>query len=270
MIAGMSEDEMFITMASVIVGLGLWVKWLMPVLMVDASYRSGQLRAATTGAGFASVVALFVILKLWASHDVRDAPQYLFQYTAMGMLGCGFVAHIFAPLMGISHRQDVCERRNAAAMWAFCGIIPAFMLAYAGSNIGDGPSWIVVVFCAALSFAFLGAIWFAFEKLFHVSDTITVERDTAAGMRLGGLLLGMGFVAGRGAAGDWMGVENAVEDFVYVAGPALPIPLGAAVVEWLLRPTPRHALHNVVIYGALPGLAYAVAGLLYVVILKPW
>ena len=60
---------------------------------------------------------LLWVLRTLAAHDVRDDGTYLFFYMAMGAgwlaAGGGLLS-----LFGISHRDDVCERGNAAAAWA--------------------------------------------------------------------------------------------------------------------------------------------------------
>ncbi|MBK8205537.1 MAG: hypothetical protein IPK87_01965 [Planctomycetes bacterium] len=267
----MGEDEIMVTLVSGFAALVMWGIWFTNrTAMADGFYRNGKLKQGTMAGGLGVAVLLFVILKLWSSGDVRDAPQYLAQYWLMGAFVAAVAGVVIAPLMGISHRDDVCERRNPAAAYAWVGAVGGFTLAYAGSNIGNGPGWWVVVFCSMLSCGFLWLIWFGLELAFGISELVTVERDVSAGMRFGGLMLGMGIVAGRGAAGDWIDSANAVSDFMSVVVPALPLVLGAAVVELALRAKPGAEPRNPAIFGALPGIAFALGGFFYVWLLKPW
>ncbi len=267
----MGDDEIMVTVVSGFAALIMWGLWFAgSAALADSFYRNGKLKQASMAGGVAVAILLFVILKLWSSGDVRDAPQYLVQYWLMGAFVAALTGVVIAPLMGISHREDVCERHNPAAAYAWVGVVGGFTLAYAGSNVGNGPGWWVVVFCSMLSCGFLWLVWFGLELAFHISELITVERDVSAGMRFGGLMLGMGIVAGRGAAGDWTSAANAVTDFVSVVVPALPLVLGAAVVELALRAKPGAESRNATIFGALPGIAFALGGFFYVWLLKPW
>jgi hypothetical protein len=267
----MGGDELFITILSICGTLALWGWWLLAGARMEGSYyRNAELK---WGGGTAAVgvgVMLFAILKLWASHDVRDDGRYLIQYWFMGAFLAAMLGQWLTPMLGISWRHDVCENRNPAAAFAWVGAVAGLTLAYAGSNIGDGPGWWVVVFCSFLSCGFLVLLWFLLELVCHISDRVTVERDLGAGMRFGGLMLGMGIVAGRGAAGNWVDSGNAVSDFISVVGPALPLPVAAGVVELALRPRPQATRGEILLFGAIPGVLFLLGGLFYVVLLKPW
>jgi hypothetical protein len=267
----MSGDEMFITLISGIGALLMWGLWgVRASAMPSELYGNGTLKRAGGLGAIGVAVMLFVILKLWSSHDVRDDAKYLIQYWLMGAFIAALLGMILTPMLGISWRDDVCENRNPAAAFAWIGAVAGFTLAYAGSNIGDGPGWWVVVFCSFLSCGFLALVWFLLELACQVSERITVERDLGAGMRFGGVMLGMGIVAGRGAAGNWIDTANAIEDFVSVVGPALPLVLTAGLVEFVLRPRPSASWGDTLIFGVIPGALFLAGGLFYVVLLKPW
>ena len=130
------------------------------------------------------------------------------------------------------------ERANGSASLAVAGAIIGITLAYAGGNIGDGPGWWVVVFCAALATLALFAAWMLLELASGVSDAVTVDRDPSAGMRLGGFLVACGLILGR-SAGDWISVDATVRDFVLRRGRS------SCWWSWrrrrgVARPTPEH------------------------------
>ncbi|MBX3461148.1 MAG: hypothetical protein KF696_14475 [Planctomycetes bacterium] len=267
----MGEDEIMVTIASAIAALVMWGLWGANRRgMRSDFYPNASIKQLTLIGGIVNAGLLFMILKLWSSFDVRDSAPYLAQYWFMGAAFAAVAGIIISPLMGISHRDDVCERSNPAAAFAWLGVVAGFTIAYAGSNIGDGPGWWVVVFCTFVAYGFLLAVWFAFELAFHIAELVTVERDVAAGMRFGGLMLGLGIVAGRGAAGNWQGPDNAIADFLSVVVPALPLVVCAAIVELLLRPKAGAEVRQPALFGALPGLAFTLGGFFYVWLLKPW
>lgn len=267
----MGEDEMLVMVGSGVAALVMWGIWGANRMgMRSEYYPNAGVKQLTLVGGIINAVLLFVILKLWSSFDVRDSVPYLAQYWLMGAFFAAVAGIMIAPIMGISHRDDVCERSNPAAAFAWLGAVAGFTIAYAGSNIGDGPGWWVVVFCTFVAYGFLVFVWWSFELLFHIAELVTVERDVSAGMRFGGLMLGMGIVAGRGAAGNWTGAGPAVADFGAVVLPALPLAVCAAIVEFLLRPKAGAEVRNPALFGALPGLAFTLGGFFYVWLLKPW
>jgi uncharacterized membrane protein YjfL (UPF0719 family) len=123
---------------------------------------------------------------------VRDDPRYLLFYFFPGAMWVS-VAVRCLPLVGLSARDDVVERGNSSAALAIAGAILAITLCFAGGNIGDGPGWWVVVFSAGLATVALLLSWLVLETVARVADVVTIERDEAAGLRLGGWLIACGF-----------------------------------------------------------------------------
>ncbi|MCC6466601.1 MAG: hypothetical protein IT463_14770, partial [Planctomycetes bacterium] len=125
----MSEDEVMVTIFCCLGAAGWWlIAGLAPLLSVRRNRSAGSLRAAAAGVAVFCLVLLFAILVSWASHDVRNAPQYLFQYTMMGAFVVGLCTFTFGSLLGISFRDDIIERGNPAATWAGCGAMLGFTL----------------------------------------------------------------------------------------------------------------------------------------------
>jgi uncharacterized membrane protein YjfL (UPF0719 family) len=214
-------------------------------------------------APLASFGALLLVLRTASAHDVRDDIRYLLLYFFLGAAWVSVVVR-FLPLLGLSARDDVVERANSSAARAIAGAMLAITLCFAGGNIGDGPGWWVVVFSAALATVALLLSWLVLEAVARVADVVTIERDDAAGVRLGGWLVACGLIAGVGAAGDWISVRDTVSTFALVAWPLLPLVGIAALLEWQSRPTPEQPAPSVIAYGAVPALLYIGVAALYV------
>lgn len=259
----MSSDEVVVLLMSIMVALITWGMWVrQPISFPPAAVMerpTGVLRLAP----LVAAIVLFVILKTLSSFDVQDSPIYLTFYMVMGAAWVGLATQL-TPLAGVSRRDDVLERRNPAAAVALAGAIVGITLTFAGGNIGDGPGWWVVVFSAAIATGTLYLTWLALDNLTGVGDTVTVERDMAAGLRLAGFLVAAGAILGRAAAGDWVSVPATLRDFVVAAWPILVLLAVAVVVERVARPTPARPTLPVVSYGLLPALAYEVATVLYI------
>jgi hypothetical protein len=264
-----SEDEVFAAIASLVVALVLWGRWFTVVLRARPLICPLAVRLPIVVAPALSTALLLGILLAWSASDVRTDALYLFMYTAMGMAWVGITA-LALPAMGISPTADVVDRRNRGASWAIAGAIVGLTLSFAGGNIGDGPGWWVVVFSAGLGTLGMFAGWAALDFVTGISRLVTVERDTASGVRLGALLASMGLISGRAVAGDWVSAAGTVEDFAMVAWPALGLVMIEGVLGLVMRPT-RHNPHpSVPAFGAMPAVLYVGIAAGYVVILGWW
>src|SRR5688572_7405610 len=155
-------------------------------------------------------------------------------YLLVGMVWVGMSLR-FLPLLGLSVRDDVLERKNAGVSYAAAGAMLAVMLCYAGGNIGDGPGWWVVVFSAALATGGLLIAWQLFATVTTGTDAVTIDRDPAAGMRLACFLVACGLVLGRSVAGDWQSVDATLRDFASMVPFVAILVVLAVIVEPLGR-----------------------------------
>lgn len=250
----MSPDELLVTMAAVFVGPILWTAWLLRMSRLRTF--QGRVGVAPIAIALVACVAVvFGILKTGASYDVVDAPQYLFMYVVLG-LAWARVSELAFAYVGLSARDDIIERSNSAAVPAVIGGLVAVTLCYAGGNIGDGPGWWVVVFSAGLATGTLLLAWIALSHLTAVMDAVTIDRDPAAGLRLGAFLVSGGLVLGRAVAGDWNSAGATITDVVDVIPAVLAILIAALIVERLARPTPQRPRSPLVAYGLLPATLY--------------
>jgi hypothetical protein len=249
----MASSEVLITALSCISALLLWALWYRPLLAV----RPWGKRVRGIGLLFlAPLIACGVVLSVLvsvASFDVVDDRRYVFMYLALGAAWTGLGALLFG-YMGVSVRDDAIERHNAAVPPAILGAWLGLASCYAGGNIGDGPGWWVVAFAGLLATGGLWIVWALAESVTGVADAITIERDVAAGWRLGGLLFGAGLVLGRAVAGDWVSAAGTLQDFGMQVWPALVLLTLYAAFERSLRGTPREPHPPVGSSGIAPAL----------------
>jgi hypothetical protein len=198
---------------------------------------------------------LLAVLKTAASYDVVNAPRYIFMYIVLGIAWLRIATPVFS-LVGVSVRDDVIERDNRSALLAVSGGILAVTFCYAGGNIGDGPGWWVVVFSAGLATAVLMLAWMALGQFTTVHDAVTVDRDPAAGVRLGGFLTSCGLVLGRAVAGDWQSGDATVADVATVLPVVLLLVILAVVIERRAKPSAHHPHVPMLAFGIAPAVLY--------------
>lgn len=255
----MSGDEIVVFALSLAIGIGGWTWWFWRASDLERQ-RPGHPRVSAGYVGIGTSVALTIVvvsevIRRAGSLDVRASFVYLWLYQALGLAWVRLSAALM-PFMGISPRDDVIERQNRAAIPAVGGALIAISFCYAGGNIGNGPGWWVVVFCAALATAGLTGAWILVDRLTTITDAVTIDRDPAAGVRLGGLLIACGVVLGRAVAGDWHSVHLTVGDFLFSAWGVLPIIGVAILIERVARPTSARPHAPFVLLGTLPFLLY--------------
>jgi uncharacterized membrane protein YjfL (UPF0719 family) len=250
----MSGDEVFVTVASVVLGPVAWLLWLYIASGLQRRRQPGTLNVIA-GALAASAILIFIVLNTAASFDVVDDARYQVMYLLLGLAWLRLAQFSFT-LAGVSARDDVAERGNRAAAVAVAGALIGTALCYAGGNIGDGPGWWVVVFCAAISTVALLISWIALTSMTSLGDAVVIDRDRAAGLRLGTFLVAVGLVLGRAVAGDWRSGQETIADFVSVLPWAVVILLAAIGVEWTVRATPERPHGSMLGTGVIPAVVY--------------
>lgn len=252
----MDPIEAFIlVMASALAPL-LWLLWYVRghrVSRAALSPRGGLLLIVAPPVAWATATA---VICAYGDVVVRSSLLWIGFYTVLGMAWTGVVS-LLIPLVGIHPFIDVLERRNRVAAWPVAGILVGSGLAYAGGNIGDGPSFWVVLFAGGLATAALLALLMLVAVLARTDLRVTVDRDPAAAFRLGLLALCIGAMLGRAVAGDWVSVGATLRDFVRDGWPALAL----ALLEVGVARFPRVPQPNGRFEFDVPGL---LAGLLYV------
>ena len=180
-------------------------------------------------------------------------------FVASGCFSCGRRS-----FCGVSLRDDVVERGNPAAGLVVAGQTIAAACCIGGSNIGTGPGPEAVVFCLVLSSGTLLLFWLILDRAASVNDSITIERDTQAGLRLGAWLVATGAILGASVAGDWVSLAATTRDFLRYVWPAAILLLVMVVIERKIsrrQPGQHTKFRNSVFISVAIlsfGLAYAV------------
>ncbi len=251
----MSEDEAFVSVVSTALWILCWLVWYWGLRVGSKLQTRRGPRRALAAAPIASLALVFLVLRLWSSHDVRDSPGYLYQYLALGGAWVG-IAMTQLRWLGISARDDVAERGNPAAAAALFGALLGTALCYAGGNVGDGPGWWVVLFSSGLATAAYFVLWTVLETAAHPSDSVTIDRDLAAGLRHAAFCIALGLVLGCAAAGDWESAGSTLGDFAAGGWPALLLLVAAILLERSLAPAKHAPRRSPLVHGVLPGAAY--------------
>jgi hypothetical protein len=251
----MSEDESVVFFVSLGLAAVFWIRWWYQGLAVSWLGERSRGRPWLLGAPLFCGVMLWYVLRYLASFDVRDSTLYVAFYMALGAAWVGGVVRLTS-LLGISFRDDALERRNPAATAVITGAMVGFTAAFAGGNIGDGPGWWVVVYCALLATGGLLILWTLLEWMGQLAESITVERDLASGIRLGGFLVAAGLVLGRAVAGDWHSLAATHRDFARLAWPAVLLAALAALTDAFCRLSGERPAPSPGFCGALPAVLF--------------
>lgn len=240
----MSEDESFVGLISF-----LW--------LFIAAFRHGIRAASIRPAGHAShtrlavfaawaisAFVLWIVLGTLSSHDVKSSALYIMFYFVMGLAWVSAVMDLMTWL-DWHFREDVLERNNIAAAIAQGGAIIGIMFSFCGANIGDGPGWPVVIFCAVLSTGGLLLAWIIADRSTDWIAHITVDRDPASGLRAGAFFIAGGLITGRAVAGDWVSLSATVLDFARDALWLIPLVILGTVAQRLQQPSEAKPLGSV-------------------------
>jgi hypothetical protein len=183
--------------------------------LVDRAPRLQWLMAAFVLVNAINLAALLTL----ASADVRTDPFYIVYYVVLG-LTASIPVMLGLRILGL-HRTDIVERGNRAASTLEFAALIAGAFAYAGSNIGDGPGYYVVVVGTALAFASLFAVALVHTAVNRTMYRVLVDRERGTAFRFGCLLVACGLVLGRAVAGDWNGFVPMLVDFRNLAWPVI-------------------------------------------------
>ncbi len=183
----MSGDEVIALIVSILLGIAGWRAWVAGLILLQPLSRKPATQFLGWLSPLAACAALYFVLAKWSSHDVRDNPVYIFFYMAMGFGWMGLWNWIL-PYAGLSFRDDALERDNDSAGLAITGALLGATFGFSGANIGDGPGWWVVVFCAMLSTGVMLIFWMVGSQITRIQEYITIDRDLASGWRTAGIL----------------------------------------------------------------------------------
>jgi len=212
-------------------GLIYWFGWYLSLVTVTRWSAVASHRLALALTPILCAFGLLYVLRFHADSVVRTDTFWQAYYM---VVGAGWTAAMLrlVPFLSISVRDDVLERRNAAALPAVQAAMVAITLCFAGANIGNGPGVYVVLLAAALSTAVLFLAWIAVDRIgLSFAERITVERSFPTGVRLGGFLIALACILAAAVAGDWSDLMTFLADFLRYAWPIAFLSALAVLVE---------------------------------------
>jgi uncharacterized membrane protein YjfL (UPF0719 family) len=259
-------DEWLFFLAAAASVVGLIVTYYLPLLSISPITRSSLQRFALACLPLVALIPTYVVLQRWA--DPRVVGHL--DYTILFMLGGGmwiFGASRFLEVLGISIRDDAIERDNLAALVAVWGILSGVGIVYALSNMGTGATiWTTLLPGFVATIALLLMPLLVELTGGSVADAITIDRDVASGLRLGGAALGCSIILGHAAAGDWTSWHHTWSDLANRGWPAVLIAIAAGVLQRMLGPTAHRPQPGILKFGVVPATLVVAAGFLVVVI----
>jgi hypothetical protein len=211
----------------VLVALVVWKLSFFPSNLLRARHLRAALWLVLM---FACASVIYCVLIKWSSPSVRDDVWEISFYLVFSMVWVALAQSAFA-FLGVSLRDDVAERGNNAAGFASVGLTIAATCCVACASIGDGPGIQAVLFCAALATVSVFLLWLLVARASDAADRITIERDSATGIRVGGWLAGTGIVIGACVAGDWISLAATLRDFAKYSWPAIGFAFVFAQIE---------------------------------------
>ncbi len=265
-----SGDEFaFMLVAGIagVMGIAHWVGLISPhPALRDRLGPSGRLWLLALPAVCLAIVA--AVVWNWADPaQVAGHVDYLILFLA-GAASWFWLTVAALSALGIHLRYDVVEGGNRAAAISIAGATPATALIYASGNMGAGPTIWTTILPAAIGSLALCLLWFVVEAVALVSDSITIDRDQASGIRIAGWAIASSIVLGRSVAGDWTGWGSTFEHFIQLAWPAAALTAGVILIQIRARPSPERP-HPSAHYGLVSALVMVLAAILYVMSLPP-
>ena len=260
-----SEDEWIFLIAACVGALvGAW-RWYLTLMRISSLNANAKSQALLVLAPLASLVILMLVLQTLADPVyVAGHLDYTLLFVAGGALWI-FAASEAFPLMGVSALDDAMRRHNPAAAVAVSGGVLGVMLAYAGSNIGNGPTIWTTLLPALVATGVLLALWFILELVGGEFEAITVDRDVAAGVRLAAFLVCAGAILGRAMAGDWFDWNSTFSEFVVLGWPAALLMPAMIIMNRRYAPTPETPHPDSAKCGITPALVLIVLTTAYLV-----
>ncbi len=265
-----SDDEwIFLWLTTLISIVGIW-RWYAPLLMGPGPgpYRAGQ-RLVLATAPLAALAVLFAVLKSCADPvNVAGHLDYEILFTAGGA-ALITVAGFVLPFIGVSPCADAIQRGNGAAILVICGTMCGLTLAYAGGNVGWGPTIWTTLIPAALAGAILLMVSSLLLMVGRTADAVTIDRDPATGLRIAAFQIAAGIVLGRAIAGDWEGWAGMFKDLLRLGWPALLLFGFTASFSILANPSPTRPRPSIWRLGIAPALVILALTFIYIGSLGP-
>jgi hypothetical protein len=253
------DEQIFLLVTGVAAAAGAG-QWYAPLALARTPFTWTLGRRVLAILPLPALFLIYIVLQMLADPEqVAGHQDYVTLFMIAGAAWV-FWAPAMLPWAGLQSSSDVLERRNVASLIVIAGTVAGVALAYAGSNIGAGPTiWTTIVpaFVATASLFLLHGL---VQLLGDTADLICIDRDVATGLRTAALFTANGAILGRAMAGDWHDWRETFVTFVRVGWPAVVLALLAALLNRSLKPTARQPLPPVPALGLAPAaLILAVA-----------
>lgn len=263
----MSGGEVFLLVVLAPISLIYWGAWFYAAFETKLLVRPGPRIIALVLCWLACFGIVLATLLTAADPEVRESPVYIILFLEVTAVVLAAVTAA-AWFIGVSTIDDAVRRPNFAAIWLTIGLWTGTAVACAGANVGRGDTIGTTNGPLALGVATIVVLW-ALLAAFAGTSSITQHRDSATGIRQGGLLAAWGLIMARATAGDWESVADTLKDYALQGLPAFGLLLVAIPLELRLRPTvqrptpPQGA-------GLLPAAGYLIVAAGWVLLLgKP-
>jgi hypothetical protein len=198
----------------------------------------------------------------YSAQAVRSEFSYIVLFMAVWAIALLVVTN-WANFLGVRALEDGIERNNGATVWGVAGAWLGATLCSGGANIGEGDTIYTTLFTLALALGAWAGLWLVFSVFTGNARSISVERDSASGLRLAGLLTAWGLILGRAVAGNWVSVQSTFHDFVIDGLPSVVLLCAASAAELGLRPSRLILNPSVWTSGVVPGFLYVVGASLW-------
>jgi hypothetical protein len=261
----MSDDERFIAVTSGILAAAYWGGWLSIATGTNRLARPAWRVVAVIGMVLVSLAVVFIALVTRADPQVRSSTGYVVLFLGVAAVTLA-AAGVVGWALGLPVLDGFVRDRNRAIGWAVGGLWLGTGLVNAGANIGRGDTIYTTLGPLALALGALLALAVILAAMTGRFRAIRLDRDTPAGVRVGGLFIAWGAILGRAVAGDWESTRQTWEDFFAYGRPVLLLLIAAVPVEWALRPTVRRPRTGWAM-GFVPAAAYLGAAAASVVFL---
>jgi uncharacterized membrane protein YjfL (UPF0719 family) len=234
----LTEVVFIVVAALVLLALARWIlQWMYgrPLRILLTEHDNPAVGVAVVGYLFGALWTIKVLLGTPSQGFWRDVAGVLL-YGALGLVLLTVVAMVSCRLFLGSHVREQLDAHNVAAAIVVAAVYVATSLTYSGALDGEGGGfWVLVLFFVLGQLALLG-ITYAFRWLTGYNDVQEIAAgNVAAALALAGLLVAVGVVVGRAAAGTFTGFLSSFGGFVIaVLGVVVFYPVRQLVVQSLI------------------------------------
>lgn len=218
----MDGFEVFVLLISITVTVLFFIKWYGPVFRIWTPKRGKSAKIILGFLPLAVFLMVLTTLLILASGDVINDYFFIFFYIMIGFAWLYACLLLFYFFFDFSVREDVISLSNTSALFAIIGSVLGITLVYCGANIGDGPGWWCVFFAGGLGMILWFVLILISNKTARIFERVTVEKDTACGIRFCFYLIAAGLVLARASGGDWTSFYMTVIEFLD-GWPVLPL-----------------------------------------------